>query len=577
MKAHDSIPPSPHHDEATADSDPPVATLSRRSVLQGAGLTPTIALVGGSLGAATALLAPNAHAEVLGPLSKGQRRSEAFGIRKQAAKANRQQWKAIGQQPTNDDESFADRRGSFHKCLPHNALGEVDPAAYDQLRWALDSGLPDDFEAIALDPAAQRRLANPQAALSFTMTGLDPQFGRMPAAPELCGLTTAAEMGELYWAALTREVPFREYSTNPLVGQALVDLNGFSETVGPTVGGQVTAATFQRGLTPGDLVGPFISQLLAKPVGFGLATIEQSYPVPTAVDFMTQFGPWLDIQRGAAPAVSTSFLPGTRYVSSGRGLAEYVHVDALFQAYLFAALITLGFGPGAQNPNNPYIGSATQGGFTTHGGPEVLDVVTKVANLALRAAWFQKWSVHRRLRPEVYGGRLSVQLQGTKHYGLPSEVENSAAVAALLSANGNALLPQAFPEGSPTHPAYPAGHAAVAGACCTVLKAMFNESFVIPNPVEATADGQSLDPWLGTDLTLGGELDKLASNITLGRDLAGVHYRSDGTDGLFLGEQVALAMLADDTRLYNEDFGGFELTSFDGTSVLIVDGEVYTL
>ncbi len=41
---------------------------------------------------------------------------------------------------------------------------------------------------------------------------------------------------------------------------------------------------------------------------------------------------------------------------------------------------------------------------------------------------------------------------------------------------GNALLPMAFPEGSPTHPAYGAGHATVAGACVTILKAWFDES-----------------------------------------------------------------------------------------------------
>lgn len=38
---------------------------------------------------------------------------------------------------------------------------------------------------------------------------------------------------------------------------------------------------------------------------------------------------------------------------------------------------------------------------------------------------------------------------------------------------GTYLLPIAYPEGSPTHPAYPAGHACVAGAGATMLKAFF--------------------------------------------------------------------------------------------------------
>ena len=39
---------------------------------------------------------------------------------------------------------------------------------------------------------------------------------------------------------------------------------------------------------------------------------------------------------------------------------------------------------------------------------------------------------------------------------------------------GNWLLPMAFPEGSPMHPSYGAGHATVAGACTTILKAWFD-------------------------------------------------------------------------------------------------------
>src|SRR5262245_43274134 len=79
-----------------------------------------------------------------------------------------------------------------------------------------------------------------------------------------------------------------------------------------------------------------------------------------------------------------------------------------------------------------------------------------------------------------------------------------------------------------------------AGACATILKAFFDAGYVLPHPVEATPDGSTLDPWKGTDLTLGNEIDKLANNIALGRDAAGVHYRSDSIHGLFVGEQQAL-------------------------------------
>src|SRR5262249_2093614 len=123
-----------------------------------------------------------------------------------------------------------------------------------------------------------------------------------------------------------------------------------------------------------------------------------------------------------------------------------------------------------------------------------------------------------------------------------------------------------YPEGCPQHPAYPAGHACIAGACVTVLKAFFNESFAIPNPVEASADGTTLNPYTGA-LTIGGELNKLAANVALGRDTAGRHWRTDGVEGLRLGEAVAISILRDEKTTFNEDFNGFSLTQFNGTTI----------
>jgi hypothetical protein len=560
------------YDSEPAPSGP---ALTRRELLRRATSAPAL-VAGGSAVAASLLVAPPAQAEVLLPQSLVHRRNEAYKRRTEAAHANRQLWKDAGPLPTNSDESYADKRGSYHKFLPHDAIGEVDPAAYAQLRAALPSGAPEDFEAIPLDPSAELGLVTPQASLAYATTGLDPHFGRIAAPPSFTSLETAAEMGEVYWAAITRDVPFRQYGVDPLVGQALADLNAFTTPVGPKLGGVVTAGTFLRGMTPGDLVGPYLSQFLWQPVPFASFTLEQRGLVPVPVDYMTDFASWLAVQRGVEPT-PTAYLPEPRFIHNGRTLSEFLHLDIPFQAYLLATLVMLSYGDDALAPSNPYLGSANQIGFPLFGPNEFTAMVTKVADLALRAAWFQKWPVHRRLRPEAYGGRLTVQLQGIKSYGLPSDIVDSAAVAAMLSAHGNALLPQAFPEGSPAHPAYPSGHATVSGACATVLKALFDESFVIPNPVESNDDGTALDPWIGADLTFGGEIDKLAANIALGRDTAGVHWRSDGIQGILLGEQVALAMLADETRNYNEDFGGFELTTFDGSPVLVADGEVHWL
>lgn len=88
------------------------------------------------------------------------------------------------------------------------------------------------------------------------------------------------------------------------------------------------------------------------------------------------------------------------------------------------------------------------------------------------------------------------------------------------------------------------------------------------------SDTPPTDVHTAHQFTLGDECNKLASNIALGRDAAGVHYRSDGVDGLEAGEQQAIGLLQDNSRALNEDFGGFRLTKFDGTRILIRDGVV---
>jgi hypothetical protein len=134
----------------------------------------------------------------------------------------------------------------------------------------------------------------------------------------------------------------------------------------------------------------------------------------------------------------------------------------------------------------------------------------------------------------------------------------------------------AFPEGSPTHPAYGAGHATVAGACVTILKCWFKESTKLVDigldPVEPTPDALALIPYTGPDageLTVGGELNKIASNVALGRNTAGVHWRSDGSESLKLGEQVAINLLREARGCYNEVFDGFSLTKFDGSTITV--------
>ena len=56
---------------------------------------------------------------------------------------------------------------------------------------------------------------------------------------------------------------------------------------------------------------------------------------------------------------------------------------------------------------------------------------------------------------------------------------------------------------------------------------------------------------------------------TQGRNMAGVHWRTDATEAIKLGEEVALSVLKNQKPTYREPFQGFRLTGFDGTTVTV--------
>ena len=548
---------------------------SRRDFLKGSASLSAA----GALGGVSALGAHAAQAKSLGsPVTSSpspiEERAKAAAVLK--IRAAREQYEStllLPPQGRNGDERRYKNQNfyaSFTKSMPCDQFGEVTPSAFRQLRRAMRTQEQADFNRIELDAQAQRKLVNPQGGLAFQAAGLDGHATRMAPAPRFRSAFIAAEMGEVYWQAITRDVPYVDYDIDHSIAAAVDDLNkNFSVTIGPTQNGAVTPQTLFRGETPGDLNGPYISQFLLKDVPFGPSIIEQRYEVPTALqDYMQTTDEWLAVQRGVNPGPLT-FQQDRRYIFNNRALGEYVHKDVLFQAYFNAALILLAEGPGALDPRHPYVDIANQSAFSSFGGPWLLQLLTYAANLALSGAWHQKWGVHRRLRPEAYGGRVHFHLNGQREYEIHPDILGSEALSQVAAQSGTFLLPMAYAEGSPVHPAYPAGHAAVAGACCTVLKAFFDEDYILRDPVQADATGRNLIPYERSALRLGDEVNKLANNISIGRDAAGVHYRTDGTGGLEIGEQQAIALLRDCVRTCNEPFDGFTLTKFDGTTVTI--------
>lgn len=529
-----------------------------------------------TVGQAAEASATTSVASPPGGRRKGRQRAEAaYQIRVKAAKARKD--RSIAESKANgDEERYRNGIGSFSKGLLHDGLGAVDPKAYAALIRALGSGSPEDFEAIPLGGGL--RLVNPQSCLAFGLEGADAHEVGVPPAPAFDSAERAAEACELYWQALSRDVPFAQYETDPRIQQASEDISKLSGFRGPRENGRVTPGTLFRGNTAGDLVGPYISQLLWKEAPYGaIRLVQQVRTVTPGLDYLVTPDDWLAVQNGT-PAQSrhaSAYL----YIRSARDLAAYVHLDFTYQAFLTACLILLGmqgttdaqiaYKGAPYDGGNPYRRSIRQSGFVTFGAAHVLDLLARVSGAALRACWYQKWSVHRTLRPEEFGGRIHNHRTGAARYPIHADVLNSAALDAVHAKHGTYLLPQAYPEGAPIHPSYPAGHAVIAGACTTVLKAFFDEPFPIDDPVVVSADGLRLAPYQGKDLTVGGELNKLASNVAFGRNAAGIHWRSDGIEGLQLGEAVALSVLADTRHCFNEGFDGFLLTKFDGTSVTI--------
>jgi len=468
------------------------------------------------------------------------------------------------------------------------------------------------------------------AGNTFDLQGPDAQAVTMPPAPLADSPELIAEMAEVYEMALLRDVPFAKFNYDKDVHEAIARLNqlewfqnteikGLSDAAQARRRGQVTLANLFRGTTFGDCVGPYLSQFIcagtpelglggqtaasatAGFIQYGSIVFQNRVRVATPYrDYMTTWEAWLDVQNGADVRRTESYEGDCahnryRFIASPRDLATYVHYDALYEAYLNACLSMLALGI-PFDPGIPFQGSDVldrQQGFAHFGGPHILSLVTEVATRALKAVRYQKFNIHRRLRPEAVGGRLHRMKNspGNRTFApfgpMCDRLDQIGLLEAVREHNARQntiqdgrqcdreletsyLLPLAFPEGSPMHPAYGAGHATVAGACVTILKAFFDHHQVLPGPYVYPAPcGTKLEIAEGTpDLTVEGELNKLASNISIGRNWAGVHYFTDYSESVRMGEEIAIGILEEQKLTYGENFS-MSVPLFDGTTVRI--------
>lgn len=511
-------------------------------------------------------------------------RRDAYRVRVEAARANFEA--PLVPHPSNgDEERYPNKIGTDTRALPHDERGEVDPVAWESAARAYRSRRQEDFDNIIL--GGTRKLINPIGTLAVSLTGLNVTQVGVPPAPALASRQKAAEAVELYWQALTRDVPFHEYGTHPDTLAASAELERLPGYTGPKNGSAVDAGVLFRGsvtyvdgadpsgrtprhvIPPGVLDGPYISQLLYRTIPQGSQPVAATVRVPLpGQDFLTDPAEWLDVQNGHAPTATIQFAPGQRFISNNRDLAEYVHGGS---PLLYGAAQTLGgFAP--LSPTNPYLDSPTQASAAASFALAYFQGLLALGlSRAVRAAYWNKWFVHRHLRPEAFGG-LAHQLlaNGVGDYPLHPDFTTSEALARSYRKYGTYLLAHAYPEGAPNHPAYPAGSAVIAGVQATLLKATFDESYVIPDPVTPdSVDPTRLVPYTGGPLTVGGEINKLAVNYAVGRTSAGIHWRTDASASLALGEAIAISLLADERLTLRERFEGFTLTKFDGEKIVI--------
>jgi hypothetical protein len=498
--------------------------------------------------------------------------------------------------PDNGDEArYVDKSGTYSKGLKQAGPGLVDLPTFNKFRTAYSATGNGDLQSlgtlIGTPGSVYSKLNGPQAAFALSLAGADSRTFISPPAFPVRSKEYAVELVELYWASLLRDVPFSQYTSNAAAIAAAKELDSFGAAYkGPRDSmGKVTAQTlFRGGLTGGaaqyfggELVGPYLSQFCIQPTALGAQSISEMTTTYTAgTDFMTNFLEWQNIQNGGTPTATVTPDPVARIMRDGRALAAYTHVDQLYQAYLVAylSMSTLGV---KQNPTSPYTTYVNEKPFGTLGGPDVAATLAAAAREALNAVWYQKWLVHLRHRPEVGGGIVQILKTGSGPIlqtgpgtfdTLDSAVLNSVALQQSNSRYNTFLLSQAFPEGSPTHPAYPTGHGTVAGACITVLKFFLDcdqpySNLSVP-VVEPAPDGLSLVPYTGVDksgMTVNGELHKLAHNISFGHGIhAGIHWRSDTDSSILLGEAVALNFLQDQAYGYNEKVS-ITLRKLDGS------------
>jgi len=469
--------------------------------------------------------------------------------------------------------------GSFHKCLQHdNITGQlVDSSNYKKYKHALLKNNQQELAKIQMAVNFQVKWVDPLGAFSTILIGIPQNMLILSEPPFLASKSAAAEMIELYALMLARDVSFINYTTDPIIQSALQTLSQphIQEHLKDHL--PITINTLFKGITLSEQAGPYISQLLLLDITIGGLTQKQRYKtLPTKASairdgYTNEWGrnrtEMINIENtmlNALPPYPTTHLQ-KRYAYSGRALTEIVHHDVGYQFYYQAANVLLGLGA---KINVGFPVYPNQSAFVSESAaPSLLCAIAEVADLAIKHVWYWKWLIYRRLRPEAFSlwiDNVKTGIVSNNNYDISELILNNPILNSVVASNqlwgflNSFTLPMPYLEGSPAHPSFPAAHAGIAGACCTIMKIFLDTEqpwlslpgiATIPaGPVVQSNDNGSTLINYNTDvanMTINGEINKLASNIGIARMWAGIHYRSDIFEGMKLGEKVAIRYAED--------------------------------
>lgn len=353
-------------------------------------------------------------------------------------------------------------------------------------------GLQRAFNSLSI---GARRLVDPRASLGPARVQLQPM-------PAIDSPITAAETLEVGLMAALRDQPLADLAPDPAHAAIL-------NAIAPTVFPRDPAGLFR--LSPADRSAR-VGRLLTRPIPTGWSTIGFT-PRLRAGSYGATESAWQSWQGGYIPAPQ-QFDPNAPLAVTGRWLASLVHQDA---PYLIPLMVSQQLLAAKAPLSNRFPVQVTETPFVAGGGAVALQCgIAASCQAAMRDAWRYKWTLNRPRPDQLW--RLGIE--GRLH---PDFLAKGQPIIDLVGP----FLSSCYAEGAPIHSDYPAGHAVIAGAGFTILKAWFTNG-----PVQAL---EIYD--------LHHELNLMAWHMAVGRSWAGIHTRSSLLAGLALGEVHAVAHL----------------------------------